>query len=387
MSRWSYMVTDTTTQTLVARHVPMTGVSFSDSLMGGGGTFQGSFEINRPEFSEWVSGDQMRRVIWPCRDGVPQGAYLMTACPTADAATTSQPVRGERLDWLFTRRAITKTLTFSAVDQNDILRDLLRFGMGRLTEKASPNQSCEADVLARAQIPWVALDATLSGVPRTRQETTGNTDDGYPGTARKIVSQMVENITKLEQGPEYRWLYRIRDGWPEMVLDTAGPSLRVGRPEAEAAVAFEYPAGRRGSVDSATYGSDGTAMTTRGHVIGQKQDTDLPVGMSTYDELLAQGYPLLDRVVSESSVQSPDVLSAKAAGLLWAADDAWSVSLDGGGNPSWGTYQLGDWVVLRVRQGRTPRRRSMRITGWSVEVDDSGRSEKVKPTLQVGKWF
>lgn len=390
MTRWSYMITDTTTRTIVARHVPMTKVSFSDSL-DGGGSFQAQFDVDRPEFSEWVSGDQLRRVIWPCRNGVPQGAFLLTDLPAVEAATDVQPIRAQRLDWLFGFRAITQTLTFPGVDQNHIMRDLMRFGMGRLTEYAAPNAQLEAEVRPAAQIPWITLDDRTSGVSRVRQETTGNTDDGYPGSARKIVSQMVENITKLEQGPEYRWLYRMApDGLPEMVLDTAGPGLLVGKPEDDPArISFEYPSGRNGNIQSATYGSDGTKIVTRGHILGQNRDSGAGavIGTAVYTDLHSMGFPLMDRVASESSVQNQNVLDGKAAGLLHAADDAWALSLDGGGNPGWGTYGLGDWSVLRVRQGRTPRRRSMRITAWSIAVEDSGRSEKVTPTVEVGRWL
>lgn len=391
--RWSYMVLDTTTRTLVARHLPFTKVSFSDGLSGDGGTFAGECQINHPALSGWVSSDQLRRVIVPCRDGVPQGFYLLTEVPSTDVTAMRQPVRGQRLDWLFSKRAITKTLTFNSIDQNRIIRDLMRWGMGQMTSYASPNQRLEDDVLAAAQIPWITLDPALSGVPRTRQETTGNADDGYPGTSRKIVAQMIQNLTNLRdetgtRGPEYRWLYRMNNGWPEMMLDSAGPSFRVGKPEDSGSnISFEYPGGRRGTVRSASYGSDGTTIVTRGHVIGQKRDTDIPVGMATYDDLMALGYPLIDKVVSETGVQDQGVLDAKAAGLLWAADDAWSLTLDGGGNPSWGSYAIGDWVVLRVRQGATPKRRSMRITNWTINPSDNGVGEKITPTLQVGKWY
>jgi len=389
------MLLDTTTRTLLDRNVPFTGVSFSDGLMDAGGTFQGSFPVNWPSFSEWVSSDQLRRVIVPCRDGVPQGLYLLTETPAVSAASQVQPVRGQRLDWLFRYRAITKTLTFSNVDQNDIMRDLFRWGMGLMTNFASPNQWLDDDVRAAAQIPWVVLDSETSGVLRVRQETTGNADDGYPATSRKIVSQMVKNLTDLRdasgtRGPEYRWLYRTgTDGLPEMVLDTAGPRFVVGKPEDDpnGPISFEFPGGRNGSVREATYGSDGTVIVTRGHVIGQKQDTTVPVGMASYPDLLNQGIPLMDKVQSESSVQDNGVLNAKASGLLWASDDAWSLTLDGNGNPSYGSYAIGDWVVLRVRQGRTPKRRSMRITGWTITPDDSGVTEKVTPTVQVGKWY
>jgi hypothetical protein len=389
------MLLDTINRTMLARHIPFTGVSFSDSLMDGGGTFQGSYPIDRPEFSAWPSGDFLRRVIVPHRDGVPQGFYLFTEMPPAPADTVVQPIRATRLDWLFSHRAITKDLIFTTKDQNHIVRDLLRFGMGQWTMYSTPTALNNSAILAKAQIPWITLDTTLSGVTRTRADVTGNTDDGYPGNSRKIVAQMVKNLCDLRdesgtRGPEYRWLYRsAADGLPEMVLDMSGPSGRVGKPEDDprGLISFEFPGGRKGAVESASYGSDGTSIVTRAHVIGQKQDNTAMVGLANYDDLLALGFPLIDVVSSESSVQSQSVLNGKAAGKLWAADDAWALTLNGSGNPAWGSYAIGDWIVLRVIQGLTPKNRSMRITGWTIKPSDDGSSETVTPTVQVGKWY
>lgn len=395
MSKWSYMVTDMTTSRILAQHVPMTGVSFSDSLGAGGGSFQGAFEIARPgPWSEWLSGDQMRRVIWPMRDGVPQGAYLVTQVPATKGDAEVQQVRGQRLDCILDKRVIDSTLAFVNVDQNRIFRDILLYALGLTTFHSSPVARKPAGVLAAAQVPWIAIDLTLSGKLRTRQDGQGATDDGYPASARKVVSQELKKLCELtdesgSRGPEYRWLFK-RDaaGMPRMQLDMSGSSFRVGKSEAATTkVSFEFPGGRNSSVLDASYGSDGTTIVTSAHVIGQKQDTAVSVGTAVYGDLHRAGFPLIEAVSSESGVQDKSVLNAKAAGMLWAADDAWSLTLAGDGHPAWGSYSIGDWVVLRVRHGMTPKRRSMRITGWTINVDDSGWSETISPTLQVGRWY
>jgi hypothetical protein len=395
MTRWSYMVTDMTTNRVLAQHVPFTGVTFSDTLMGGGGSFQGSFEIARPgPWSEWLSGDQLRRVIWPMRDGIPQGAYLVTEVPTTKGDAELQPVAAKRLDCILDYRVIDKTLTFVNVDQNRIFRDILLYALGRQTFHSSPVQQKNSNVLAAAQVPWIEIDYNLSTKNRTRQDSPGATDDGYPASARKLVAQELKNLCDLRdesgtRGPEYRWLYkRGGDGLPRMQLEMSPRTFRVGKPEdSSTKVSFEFPGGRNSAVQGASYGSDGTTIVTSAHVIGQKQDTTVPVGTAVYSDLHKMGFPLMEAVSTESSVQDAGVLNAKAAGMLWAAADAWSLELDGSGKPEWGSYSIGDWVVLRVRHGLTPKRRSMRITGWTIKVADSGWSETITPTLQVGKWY
>jgi hypothetical protein len=374
-----------TQATVVDAQCPFTGVSFTDSLNGGGGSFQGTIPAGHKSWSAQLSNDGYRRVIWPCRDGIPQGAYLMTGAQW-DTSSTVWSVKGTRLDAILKDRAITKTLTFPNTDQNDIFRDILRFAIGRSTIFTSPLQD-QTDMLPQAAVPWMVTDATSSGINRTRQETQGNLDDGYPAAARKNVAQMLANLTELENGSEYRWLYRMNSttGLPEMVLDMAASTHMVGTAEDfPGRLTFDFPGG---NVQSASYGFDAGTMVTRAHVVGQKQDTTTPIGTASYTELWAQEYPLVDKVVSEGSVQDQNVLDGKASGLMSATTSAWSLTLNGTRKPTFGNYGLGDWVTLRVKQMGADRiDNAVRITGWSVRVDDTGTSETVTPTLQAGAW-
>lgn len=384
MTRWSYLLSDLTTPWVIDTNVPFTGVTFSDGIGDAGGSFTGTCPVGYRAFSRWPSNDGLRRVVWPCRDGVPVGAYLLTGMSAADAAATQIQWKGVRLDWILGQRVIRDTLKFLTVDQNDIFRDLIRYALGRSTLFASPNAQ-QVDMLPQAAVPWIALDDRRSGIQRTRQETEGNRDDGYPAAARKVVGAMLKNLTELQQGIEYRWLYRMVDDLPQMLLDTAGPTLKVGTPaDYPSKLTFDYPGG---NISTATWGFDATSMVTRAHIIGQQQDTAQPIGTATHNELWAQGYPLIDKVLSESSVQDQGVLDGKAAAQLSATSDAWAITLDGQRRPKFTAYGVGDYVTLRVKQGGQRRDRDMRITGWSVTPDDSGRTEKVTPSVEVSAWL
>ena len=49
-----------------------------------------------------------------------------------------------------------------------------------------------------------------------------------------------------------------------------------------------------------------------------------------------------------------------------------------------GSWEIGDFVLLRVKRGgkKLPVQR-LRITGWSIKVDDTGLSETITPTLET----
>lgn len=384
MAPWSYMVTDLRTRTIVDQACPFTEVSFDEGLRGTGG-FRGKFPTGRPSWSDRLSDDGMRRVVWPMRFGRPVGAFVFTAGSPVDPwRSPVQPIECQHLASIFARRVISHTLTFNQVDQNNILRDLVRYSLGQSTQYTTPTLGTG---FVPAAIPWITLDTNLSGILRDRKETEGNTDDGYPASARKNVATCMSQVADLVDGVEWRWVYGLdTDGYPYMKLDTGGPGNyhRVGRPPgALPPLVFEHPSR---TVLSAVYGFDSTKIVSHAHVLGQQREDNQPIGEGTLGWLYDAGYPLLESVFSESSVQSQDVLTGKAQGKVAASDDAWALTLDGQSEPAFTTYGLGDVVTLRVRRQdgkQLPDRADQRITGWSVRVDDSGASEVVTPTLEM----
>lgn len=363
--------------------MPFTEVKF-DQALDGSGSFSALTAPSHPGWSDNMADDLMRRVIWPLRAGKPVGAFVFSAMPTADLSAEVRPIRAVPLSALLMRRVIRHTLAFSQVDQNEILRDLMRYALGRGTVNAQVNAALPLEI---AGIPWVKLDTTTSGVLRDRMETPGSTDDGYTATGRKVVGSCMANLRELQDGPEFRWLYGLDpSGLPYMLLDTGGPGEghRVGRTMGltPPPIVFEFPSQ---SVAECSYGADGEAMTTTAHVTGQDREGVRPVGMATRTDLLDQGYPLLESVSSESSVQDQGLLDEKATARTSAAAVSLSLKLNGNHPPTFTTYGLGDIAVLRARRadGRRLPDQPIRFTGWSVEVPDSGVDETVSPTVEI----
>lgn len=378
---WTYLVTDLRTKREIGR-LPFTNVRF-DQALDGSGSFTADTDSSHTAWSDNLADDLMRRVIWPVRAGQPVGAFLLAALPPADMATAVKPVRAVSLAAVLKRRLIQHTLAFNQIDQNEIIRDLIRYALGRGSLVAQVNAALP---LSWAAVPWIWLDTNKSGVLRDRLETPGNTDDGYTANGRKVVGDCLDKLRDLEGGAEFRWLYGLDTaGMPAMRLDTGGPpnDHKVGRaPGAAGQLVFEYPSR---TVAKCDLGADGEAMVTRAHVVGQDREGVRPIGVATDQSLLDQGYPLLESVWSESSVQEQQTLDAKAAARRSGRSEAVSLVLNGDLPPVFTTYALGDHCALRVRRHdgvRLPDR-VIRFTGWSVEVPDSGVGEKVTPAVEV----
>ena len=144
---------------------------------------------------------------------------------------------------------------------------------------------------------------------------------------------------------------------------------------------FEYPSD---AVVSASYGADGADFATRVRALGRERDGVRPVGTRVNQTLLTAGYPLLDRNFAPSGATEDTNLSGMAGARLRDSRVAsgWSITLNGGAEPTFGTYRVGDNVILRAKRGdvRLPDA-ALRITGWSVNVDDTGEQETVSPEL------
>ena len=365
--------------TVLARHVPMSGVSFTDSLTQGG-SFTGSYEWGFPG-TDLV--DPVNRVlVWPMRDGVPQGCYLITKLPNTSVLSPVQQMTGVRVDHELWERLIRQTLTFVGVDQHDIFRDLVRYGLGQSTQFTTPIVLPDGVVSAGMQVPWIRLGTNTSGVVRTRQETQGNTDDGYPASARKNVGNCLTQLTQLQDGPEYKLMYGLDPVSEQPYVSLVLGTPRVGHgTDFPAKPTFDFPGG---NVLECSYGVDGETLVNRADVLGQEREGAKPIGTSTWLDTINDGLPLREGVWSEGSVSEQATLDAKAWGHINGHQTGWSLTVSGQRSPVFGSWEIGDFVLLRVKRGgkKLPVQR-LRITGWSIKVDDTGLSETITPTLET----
>jgi hypothetical protein len=365
----------------------MGGFKFSDTLRSGG-VLDGSISLDTRIFlSTKPEDDFWRRVFWPCLNGNPMGAYVFTGYKW-NSSSGMLDIHADRVDAVLWRRTIRNTLSFTQIDQNDIFRDLLRAAMSKPT-LFTPTQVTQSWAVSSA-IPWWQLNTAKSGVLRDRLETPGNTDDGYPGIARKVIGQMIKNLTELGDepgtstlpGPEYRLLYRRQDdGTPYVLWDIGYPTVGVQQGN-EGRKVFEHPGG---NVAAVTMAADGTGMANRVAVLGSEQaGTRVTGDADVLNSDPVNGLPYLESVFTD---QASDLgtLDAKAAGRLAASrypTVGVDISLVGRRAPVYGTYGVGDAVLLKTRMGKQGTvARDMRITGMVTTVDQTGEAETVVPTL------
>jgi hypothetical protein len=144
---------------------------------------------------------------------------------------------------------------------------------------------------------------------------------------------------------------------------------------------FEFPGG---NVLTCNYGVDGETLINRADVLGQEREGSKPIGSATWVDTINDGLPLREGVWSESSVSEQATLDQKAWWRIAGHTEAWSLTLSGQRSPVFGSWEIGDFVLLRVKRlgVKLPIQR-LRITGWSIKVDDTGLSETITPTLET----
>jgi hypothetical protein len=333
-----------------------------------------------PDLDEIIS--PQRRVIWPCADGVPVGAYLILSEPAFGGNSNAAQVVGKRVDWLLTRRTINDTLTFGSptatVDQLDIARDLWRYAFGVPTVTAySPLWGGGPPVKPAAQVPWLTLGDQLSGVMRYRLDNT----DGYQADG-KPVADALKALMELQNGHDYRLDYYRNDDRSLGARVTFGTPNVGSAPDAPGLVLEAGPRG--GNLLNWSVALDGepsaTSVTYRGG-----QSPSLIVAAATAVDLHAQGLPLLEVALQDSSVTELGTLQEKANARL-AGGRGPVVTITGDLDFPLTSYSLGDHVVLRISHRRWPRGPQnfvRRVVAWTVRPGRGGARTVVTPVFSA----
>ena len=394
--QWSVIVTDARThRTLYDSSTMQVSVAkISDHLGVAKGSVTVSAPINADLRVQWRIEDAAlpwRRVWWFLRDERPWFAAVPTK--QNDFVETDSQVR-----WAFSRadkfldvREFASTLVFQDVDQSDIVRNLISYGIG-LTPLA-----CKADFLAimvplsGAALPWMRLDDSWSGVLRTREDT----EDGYQRAGTKTIGSAVQALSELqdrmvngEPGPrallglpgafDYRLDYG-RD--PDGTL-WARPTLgypRLGRADP---LHVEYPS----SIAGFTHSVDSTDTLTAARYIGGGTGSARILSDLMYDaDALNAGWPLLMGHGAGSAIEQTTV------------DDAARSHLDEhkGDNVGWGfrlnpdqldRFELGDSLQPTIdhrRFGQALHLPAQRVVGRELTPGGPGIPEQLVPILQA----
>ena len=184
------------------------------------------------------------------------------------------------------------------------------------------------------------------------------------------------------------------DGGFEWTIDWArlgnvyGKALRIGQPlgqpEGPANVVFEYPGNILNYWRNDTIGSGGTNVFG----IGAGEGESMPLVEVVHQDLLDNGFPRLDGVVSFKDVTTVDALehlTVKQAAILKVPQPIYTVQMKADREPAFGDWALGDWCRLVIKDPLHPApgtTYSTRILGWDYHPSQSDGTDEVQLMFQ-----
>lgn len=261
---WSFIVTDGRPPIsggghLVSYAAPYTDVKWTDGLDQGNLTARFALD-SVPAADRLDYMDEDRTVIWPCANGTPVGAWIVTSVQPRELGQGTVEIIAQPALWrILDGRLVRYTLVFQQKDQLDIARDLIRYATNLPTVKASFQPTPKG---ARYAVPWLRFASnTSTRPPRDRLDNT----DGWQASARKTLGQCLRSLVELVDGFEVLTVAGLDD--------TRMPYLEVRFGDPEIAPAgtvgtLEWPSD---AVTSGTYGRDGSDRATLVDVVGAAQ--------------------------------------------------------------------------------------------------------------------
>lgn len=181
-------------------------------------------------------------------------------------------------------------------------------------------------------------------------DETGNHERNYPGYERSKVGDLLDNLTEVEGGPEFRFSPRLTtDGngieWVMRAGTTAQPLLSQTGDD------WIFDTTTRGTVGGLNISSDAGNRINSGTVTGEGMDTATLMYRETRADEWARGYPLLEDTFSHSTASRTNTLRNHTRAYLqqgsapWAT---WSLTVRRDESPLLGEYTVGDWARVHV---------------------------------------
>ncbi len=188
---------------------------------------------------------------------------------------------------------------------------------------------------------------------------------------------LIQSIVSLSSGPDYTITWaEDGQGYPQKQLVVATP---IGNPVGQTDLTVDYP----GPVVDYVYTENASAGNNQWWAVGDGDGAAAVVGSAGDANALASGYPLWEGVNSYSGVTAQTTINAHAASDLLSLDlplVTHHVDLEGNVFPQFGSYGMGDYVVVNATDPRFPRgvRFAVRAIGWTIQPPDEGQgTEKI----------
>lgn len=252
MTAWSFIATDGRPPSSGGGHLISAAAPYFDAKWVDGldpGNLTCSFALDSvPDQDRIDYYDHDRTVIWPCADGTPVGAWIVTSAQPRQLGTGTVDIVAQPALWrILDGKLVRSTLIFQQVDQLDIARDLIRYATNQTMQHASPPVPFPKG--AAYSVPWLRFAQTLSTrPPRDRLDNT----DGWQAAARKTVGQCLRSLVELIDGFEVATIGGLDDDrMPYLEVRFGDPEL--GDPDIIGTL--EWPSE---AVTAGAYGLDGS---------------------------------------------------------------------------------------------------------------------------------
>lgn len=300
--------------------------------------------------------EENRRLIVVERDGVIVQDGIVIASPYDDVGS-KRSVSCVSLWSYLRRRYLRARKSYAAVDQFDIVRDLVDYMQ---------------TVFGDAGSIGLVVESNDSGVVRDRT---------FEAWEVKEIGEAIEQLASVDNGFDFA----IDCAWDPAtgaLVKTLRLANRRGRPFSSSGHVFEL--GR--NVTSYKWPSDGSTMANRSIATGAGEGASMLIetAADSYQYLdLASGgpgYPVYEEVTSWKDVSVRANLVDRAAASVAARSTPVvlpEITLRADMDPVLGSYVEGDAARFIVPPGYSPRHPAgldtyIRIMGWDVSVDDVG---------------
>lgn len=200
--------------------------------------------------------------------------------------------------------------------------------------------------------------------------TTALTINGYD--LATSYDDLIQSILDLSTGPDYTiaW-YEDGNGLPQKQLVLAAP---IGNPVGQTDLTVDYP----GPVVDYIYNENASQGNNQWWAVGDGDGAAAVVGSAGDPVAIASGYPLWEGVNSYSGVTDQGTITNHAQSDLFSLDVpvvTHHVDLFGNNSPQFGSYGMGDYVVVNVTDPRFPTGFTFKVraVGWTIQPPDEGQ--------------
>jgi hypothetical protein len=363
---YRYLFADLVTNQILAE-LPLTGVTYNQQL-NTAGSFQGHLllsGVNATGLNISAATIPSKTAVYVDRNGVLVWGGVIWSREYKSSNQTLSITAREFISY-FERRRISNTTVFNSVDQLQIAQTLISNAQG---------------------VPYGNIGILYN------QDSSSTSTSGvlisrtYYNYEIKPVFVAVQDLSKQTNGFDFGVsVYYDGSGNPSRSFNTYYPRRgTIYSSSNPSAPVFEFPAG---NIAEYTYPEDGIAAANTIYALGAGSNEGKLIAISQNASYLTTGWALLEDQANYSDITDSAVLANLAIGQINAVSyppTTLKVIAPPYVSPTFGTYQLGDDIRIRITDNRFPNTLDAvyRLTNIDVIAGEDG-PERVTLTLVIG---